>query len=137
MRSRSAPIRWLSYGSTMSAEQRAGGIGPGEGGAPPPANGLRCILSLSGEVLDFTGVEPPGALAAAAGAMARDADRAARHLGFARWQVMVVESPLGVLGFAPSGPDGDQLAVIGFAPETPAGAVQRSVSRLAAEGVRN
>lgn len=120
----------------MSAEQRAEGIGPGDGGAPP-ANGLRCILTLSGEVLGYTGVEPPGGLAAAVGAMARDAERAARHLGVARWEVMVVESTLGVLGFAPSGPDGDQLAVIGFSTDTPAGAVQRSVSRLAAEGMRN
>lgn len=129
-----APILWLSYGSTMSAEQLVGG-NSGDRSPRPAVNGMRCIVTLSGIPVSFAGEEPRSEFSVAAGAMARDAERTARHLDFGRWEAMVVESVGGVLGFAPSGPDGDQLAVVGFPPGTPSGAVQRAAARMAARGI--
>ncbi len=116
----------------MSAEQLVGG---NSGDLSPRANGLRCIVTLSGNLDSFAGEEPTSEFAVAAGAMARDAERTARHLDFGRWEAMVVESVGGVLGFAPSGADGDKLAVVGFPPGTPSGAVQRAVARMGARGI--
>jgi hypothetical protein len=116
----------------MSAERRGSEIDSGNPGMPSTAGDLVCILTLSGEVLSCAGEEPPPAFTVAAGAIARDAERAARHLGFAHWEAIVVESADGVLGFAAAGADGDQLAVIGFPANTPAGAVQRAATRVAA-----
>jgi hypothetical protein len=94
-------------------------------------NGLRGIVTLSGNPVSFAGEEASPEFAVAAGAMARDAERTARHLAFGRWEAIVVESTGGVLGFAPSGSDGDQLAVVGFPPGTPPGSVQRAAARMA------
>lgn len=128
-----APILWLSYGSTMSADQLVDG-NSGDRSPPPAVNGLRCIVTLSGNPVSFAGEEPRSEFAVAAGAIARDAKRTARHLDFGHWETMVVESVGGVLGFAPSGPDGDHLAVVGFPPGTPSGGVQRAAARVAARG---
>lgn len=122
-----APILWLSYGSTMSAEQLVGGT-------PGDSPQLRCIVTLSGNPVSFDGEELRSEFATAAGAIARDAERTARHLDFGHWETMVVESVGGVLGFARSGPDGDQLAVVGFPRGAPAGGVQRAAALVAARG---
>ncbi|HUF66320.1 MAG TPA: hypothetical protein VMM17_10145 [Gemmatimonadaceae bacterium] len=119
----------------MSAERRGDGNDM-DGRAAASADDLSCIVTLSGDfVSSFTGRAPSAALTAAAGAMARDAERTARHLGFGNWEALIVESTGGALGVAPSVPDGDQFAVIGLPPDTPAGAAQRAAVRLAAERV--
>lgn len=120
----------------MSDERPVDGGDSGSRGAPSSSAGISCVLTPSGEVVGAAGETPTPAFAAAASAVARDAERAARHLGFARWETVVIESARGVLAFAPSGADGDRIAVIGFAPDTPAGAAQRSALRLAAGGTR-
>lgn len=97
---------------------------------------MRCLLTVSGEVISFTGPEPTPAFTAAVAGLSRDAQRAARHLGLAPWEAVVVESAGGILAFAPSGADSERLAVIAAPAGTPAGAVQRVAIRHAAEGAR-
>jgi hypothetical protein len=116
----------------MSTERPVFGGDALGGVAGQKTSNIRCIVTLAGEVVISAGEEPVPALVSTAGAMARDAERAARHLGFVRWEAMVLESDGGILGFAAAAPDADQVAVVGFARGTPAGAVQRAAARLAA-----
>jgi hypothetical protein len=90
---------------------------------------------VAGEVISCTGPEPTSAFTLAAAALARDAQRAARHLGLAQWDAVVIESAAGVLSFAPSAPDGSRLAAAVFPAATPAGAAQRAAVRHAGEAV--
>lgn len=134
MRSPSAPTRSLRYGSTMSAEPQGGGRGAPAGIPTSLADAPRCLLTFSANVISSTGPEPSAEFAAAAAALARDAQRAARHLGFGPWEGVVAESAEGVLGFAPAGPDSDRLAAVVLPVDTPLGAAQRIAASHAAEG---
>jgi len=120
----------------MSAEPQAGWSRTSGQSTAPGADEVRCLLTVSGEVISFTGPEPTSEFTAAVAALSRDAQRAARHLGLAPWEAVVVESADGILGFAPSGPGGERLAVIGAPAGTPAGAAQRAAIRHAADGAR-
>ena len=91
------------------------------------------MLTLAANVISFTGPEPSPSFAAAAAALARDAQRAARHLGFEPWEGIVVESAGGVLGLAPAAVGSDRLAVVVLPAHTPAGSAQRAAARHAAE----
>ena len=92
------------------------------------------MLTFAANVISFTGPEPSPAFTVAAAALARDAQRAARHLGFEPWEGIVVECAAGVLGFVPVGPDSERLAAVILPVDTPVGAAQRVAARHATEG---
>ena len=95
--------------------------------------GSACLIADSGEVLASAGSLPDeGAWVEAMAAIRRDAERAARHMGFAAWDALVIESEQGTIGVAPAGAeDTEMLAVVGCPGDPPPGQVPRALRRLA------
>lgn len=118
----------------MSAEPPSRVPATPGGARAPLADAPWCMLTFAATVISFIGPEPSPAFTTAAAALARDAQRTARHLGFEPWEGIVAESAAGVLGLAPVGPDSDRLAAVGLPVDTPVGAAQRVAARHAAEG---
>lgn len=95
--------------------------------------GSGCLIA-DGEVVACTGALPgDGSWVEAMSAIGRDADRAARHIGFSAWDAVVIESEYGMIGLAPT-PAAAQgagaLAVAACPAGSPPGYVRRVLRRL-------
>jgi hypothetical protein len=91
------------------------------------------IIGAGGEIMVSAGATPvPNeSVREAIKAIGQDTDRAARHLGFAGWESVVIESEGGVLGIGRAGTGDQRLAVVACPAETPVGRVQRIVASVA------